>query len=118
MSFGSTSPPPAPNPTYVANAQTQSNISVAIANSYLSNANVVSPQGSSTFAQTGTFTLSDPQYNAGLLVSTTDRDIPIFTQTVTLTTKGQAIYDKSQDMQLSLNTLGAEQLTFLATPPA
>lgn len=113
MSFSSPSPPPAPNPYAVAQAQQQANISVAIANTYMQNANVISPQGTSTFAQSGTFILEDPQYSGGSLVSTTDREIPIFTQTISLTPKGQSIFDANQDMQLALNTIGRDQLTRL-----
>lgn len=114
MSFGSPAPPPPPDPYRVAQVQQQVSISTGIANAYLQNANIVSPQGTSTFTQTGTYTLSDPQYDAaGALAGTTDRDIPIFTQTITLTTKGQDIFDKYQDMQLSLNTLGDSQLSYL-----
>lgn len=113
MSFGA-SPPPSPNPYVVAAAQQSVNISTAIANTYLQNANVVSPQGTSTFTQTGVYELADPQYNSsGVLSSTTTREIPIFTQTIELTTKGQAIFDASQDMQLNLNTLGKNQLAGL-----
>lgn len=113
MSFAP-DPPKTPNPYVVASAQTAANISTAIANTYLGNANVVSPQGTMTFEQTGTYELADPQYNSnGVLASTTTREIPIFTQTIELSTKGQAIYDANQDMQLNLNTLGKNQLESL-----
>lgn len=106
------SPPPTPNPYAVASVQQQANVSVAIANSFMSNANVVSPQGSSTFSQTGTYSLSDPQYDsAGALVGTTTRSIPIFTQTVSLSTIGQSIYDANQTLQLDINNLGVSQVT-------
>lgn len=115
MSFGSPSPPPSPNPYAVAAAQTSANVSTAIANAFLANANVVSPQGTSTFTQTGSYTLADPQYDSsGNLTSTTNRTIPIFTQTIQLSTTGQSIYAASQSMQLKLNTLGANQLDTLS----
>ena len=114
MSFAP-DPPKTPNPYVVASAQTATNISTAIANTYLGNANVVSPEGTSTFTQTGTYELADPQYNSsGVLASTTTREIPIFTQTIELTTKGQSIFDAHQDMQLNLNTLGKNQLATLS----
>lgn len=114
MSFGSPQPPAPPNPYAVAAAQQQANVSVAIANTRMSNANVVSPQGTSTFAISETYTLSDPQYDAdGNLVGTTDREIPVYTQTIALTATGQQIYDAHQAMQLALNELGGSQLGFL-----
>lgn len=114
MSFGS-SPPPAPNPYVVASAQQAVNVSTAIANSYLQNADVIAPTGTSTFTQTGVYELADPQYDSdGNLVGTTTREIPRFTQTISLTTTGQAIFDAEQAMKLQLNTLGTTQLEALA----
>lgn len=74
-----TVPTPA-DPTTVANAQTTSNIGTAAAQEAANNTNVVGPNGSTTYNQTGSYT--DP---------TTGATLPTYTQTNTLDPLSQAI---------------------------
>lgn len=67
-------PPPAPDPTVVAGAQTTSNLATAQAQSQLNNTNIVGPDGSLTYTQPG------------------GPDTP-YTQTTTLSPQEQAIYN-------------------------
>jgi Chaperone of endosialidase len=58
--FGFGAPEP-PNPATTASAQTSANISTAIANAYLNNANQVTPTGSLTYTPSGdSTTINDP----------------------------------------------------------
>jgi len=95
MSKGPSSPPPQPNPTQVAGQQSQSNLSTAIANATIGNANTVGPNGSTTFSQTGTTSYTDPA--TGLTYQ-----LPQYTSTQTI----------NPDLQAALSSLqgGAAQL--------
>ncbi len=55
---------PAPDPYATARAQTSSNVSTAIANTALSNANETGPLGSVRYNQTGSYKLSEPVLDA------------------------------------------------------
>jgi hypothetical protein len=52
--------PTPPNPTATAAAQTGTNVSTAVANNMLNNMNQVTPGGSLTFSNTGTYSWTDP----------------------------------------------------------
>ena len=60
MSKNAPDPPPAPNPYATAAAQTGSNVSTAIANTVMGNANVKGPLGSTKFNQIGTYDIEEP----------------------------------------------------------
>ena len=97
--FGSPDPP---NPIYTAAAQTGSNVSTAIANANLNNVNQITPQGSLTFGQSGTYNMTDPTTGGQYA-------IPQFTATQTLSPMGQATFDQQQGAQYNLASLGNEQ---------
>lgn len=118
MGGSPTPPPPAPtpNPYMVAAAQTSTNISTAIVNSRLQNANEENPQATVDYEVVGNYELEDPQYNAsGVVGSTTTRQIPIYKRTVAFKPKPQQVYDKNLDLQISLGDLGITQADQLAT---
>ncbi len=119
MSFSSPSPPPpppTPNPYSVAAAQTSSNISTAIANAKLQNANEETPEAYITYDEYGSYDLDDPQYtSAGALASTTTRTIPLFKRTITFKAATQAIFDQNQNAKLTMAQLTASQLAQLQT---
>ena len=94
--------PDPPNPIATAGAQTGTNVSTAVANANLANVNQVTPQGNLTYATTGNYNWVDPTTGANY-------SIPQFTSTQSLTPAGQATFDQSQQAQLSLASLGAEQ---------
>jgi hypothetical protein len=83
-------PTPA-DPTTVSNAQTVSNIGTAGAQAAENNTNVVGPNGSTTYSQTGTYT--DP---------TTGASLPTYTQTNTLDPLSQAILTGTKQVGASL----------------
>ncbi len=114
--MGGGSPPPTPNGYAIAAAQATANISVAVSQTVLNNADVIAPNGTTTFAQTGSYNIADPQYDtSGNLTGTTTRTIPRWTQTIRLTEKGQSIFDANQDLQLASNQIAASQVTKLQT---
>lgn len=61
MSKDAPAQPETPNPYSTAAAQTGSNVNTAIANSWLGNANEVSPLGSVSYTQTGSHQVKEPQ---------------------------------------------------------
>jgi hypothetical protein len=98
---GNSAPQP-PNPIQTAAAQTGTNVSTAIANSYLGNINQKTPQGSLTNEPTSTFTYTDP--TSGQTFS-----IPRWTQTQTLTPTGQATFEQGQQSQYNLAQMANQQ---------
>lgn len=60
MGKDSPSPAPAPDPYATARAQTSSNVSTAVANTVLGNANETGPLGSVRYNQNGSYKLSEP----------------------------------------------------------
>jgi hypothetical protein len=55
MSFFKPDPPTPPNPLDTARAATGTNVSTAVANSFLNNVNQVTPQGALDYSQSGTY---------------------------------------------------------------
>lgn len=102
MGKSSPSPPPPPDPRVTAGAQTAENIGTAIANAQLGNVNQVTPDGTLTFTQTGSFPFRDP--NTGRVFN-----IPRFTATQRLSPEQAAIQAQNRAAQLNLATLGKEQ---------
>lgn len=111
----SPSPPEPADPKETAAAQTATNIGSAIANQAGAMVNQITPLGSLTYDQTGTFLYSDP-----LEPNADPYEIPTYTATVSYTPEGQAIYDQTTGAQLNLATLANEQSgrlnTLLAEP--
>ena len=95
-------PPTPPSPIATAAAQTGTNVSTAVANSYLNNVNQNTPDGSLSYDVTGNYSWTDP-------VSGQTYSIPRFTSTQTLSPQGQAIKDQTLGTQLNLATMGNQQ---------
>lgn len=100
--MGKSKAPAAPDPQETAAAQTSQNIGTAIAQQQLNNVNQVTPYGSLTYDQTGSYQYTDP--NSGDV-----HDIPTYTATQTLSEAQQAISDQNDQSSLNLATLGASQ---------
>jgi hypothetical protein len=75
---GSSSAPPAPDPAYVSQQQTASNVNTAVANATLGNTNQVTPYGNLTYNQIGTQDVAGNQ-------------VPRYEATTTLSPQMQAI---------------------------
>lgn len=90
------SPPAAPDPTTVANAQGTANVDTAIAQSALNNVNQVTPYGNLTFNQTGSTDVNG-------------QSVPQFTETTSLTPASQQALDSSQQLTQSLYDLANAQ---------
>jgi hypothetical protein len=101
MTMGGSSPPPPTPPRETSAAQTGANISTAIANNFMSNANLIGADGSTqTTNQTGTYRFTDPYTNQSY-------DIPTFTRTESLSPIRQQTLAQSNQANLNLATLGA-----------
>ena len=99
--MGGSSPPPPTPPRETSAAQTGANISTAIANNFMGNANLIGADGSTqTTNQTGTYTFTDPYTNMAY-------DIPTFTRTEALSPVRQQTLAQSNQANLNLATLGA-----------
>ncbi len=97
MGFLKPSPPEAPDPVATAEAQGGANVEAAIASALLNQQNVVGPQGTVSFAQTG------GQDVGGQFV-------PSFTRTTELTPEAQAQFEAQQQLGGSLTGLAQEQV--------
>jgi hypothetical protein len=99
--MGGSSPPPPTPPRETSAAQTGANISTAIANNFMSNANLIGADGSTQMTnQTGTYRFTDPYTNQSY-------DIPTFTRTESLSPVRQQTLEQSNQANLNLATLGA-----------
>lgn len=87
------SPPPAPDPKETAAAQTQMNRETAITQYGLNATNQVTPDGSLTYKQIGTWPDGTPRYEA----------------TQALSASNQGIYDTNQTTKQNLANIGATQ---------
>ena len=94
--------PDPPDPLKTAQASTSTNVSTAVANSFLNNVNQVTPNGSLNYDQTGTFSWTDPTTN-------TAYNIPRFTATQSLSPAQQAIQDQGNKAQYNLANMAANQ---------
>ena len=95
-------PPAPPPPKEMAAAQTATNIGTAIAQQALSNVNQVTPDGSLTFAQTGSHTYTDPGTGKRHV-------IPTYTATQTLSPEQQKIHDQTNQAQINFSKLASDQ---------
>lgn len=76
MGKDSPSAPPPPDPYATARAQTNSNVSTAVANTVLGNANETGPLGSVRYQQNGSYRLGEPVLDANGQPTTTRRFVP------------------------------------------
>ncbi len=100
------SAPKPPDPKDTAAASTGTNVSTAIANANLGNVNQVTPDGSLTYSQSGSYTQKDPYTGQSY-------QIPQYTATQTLSPEQQAIKTQSDASKLNLSTLANTQSGFL-----
>jgi len=98
---GGSAPQP-PNPAQTAAAQTGTNVSTAVANSFLNNVNQITPQGELRYDPTDTYTWNDPSTGASY-------NIPRWTATQLLSPKQQTISDLRMETQTNLARLGQQQ---------
>lgn len=104
--MGKPSAPEPPDPKETSAASTSTNVGTAIANSYLNNANQVTPDGTINYDQTGSYTWKDPYTGQSY-------NIPRFTATTTLSDAQKAIKSQTDAAQLNLGTLANTQSSFL-----
>lgn len=91
--------PEPPDPKETSAAATGTSVATAIANANLQNVNQITPNGSLSYSQTGTYTMTDPYTGKTY-------QVPRFTATQTLSEMGQKINDQQQGASLNLATLG------------
>lgn len=103
--MGKKAPNPTP-PTETAAAQTGTNVSTAIANAMLNNANEITPDGNKTYDITGNYSWHDDYTGK-------DYTIPTFTVNTTYSPEQQAIKDQQDAAKLNLSTLANNQSGFL-----
>lgn len=92
--------PTPPSPRETSAAQTGTNVATSVANAWMQNMNEVTPDGSKTFAQTGSSTFTDP-YTGKTYT------IPKFTVTQKLSGTQQQIKNRHDAANLNLASLGA-----------
>ena len=98
--MGKSSAPKPPDPQQTAAAQTGANIGTAISGTVLGQVGQVTPGGTLEYAQTGTYSYTDPYTGQTY-------QIPQFTATTTLSPEQQAIYENLQTAATGLSgTLG------------
>lgn len=97
MGKSSSAQPKQPSPTSVANAQTSSNVDTAVANAWLNSGNSVSPWGNVTTNQVGSQQVGNS-------------NVPIFSQTTTLSPEQQKLYEQGVQGDTQLNQLGLDQI--------
>jgi hypothetical protein len=95
MSKSTPQAPPPPDPVATAQAQSQTNKDAAVAQANLNRIDQYTPQGSLTYAQTGTNADGTPKYS----------------QTMTLSSDEQAKYDSGNKIALALNGLAGDNIT-------
>lgn len=95
------SAPTPPDPTKTASAQTATNVDTAIANAGLSHTNQITPDGSLTYNQTGTQTMTDQ--------SGKTYQLPTYTATQAYSPTNQALYNTNQQTQQGLANIANQQ---------
>jgi len=105
--------PSAPDPKETASASTGTNVATAIANTMMGNVNQVTPDGSLSYSQSGSYKFTDPYTGQSY-------DIPTFTATQTLSPEQQAIADQVNAAKGNLaglaNTLSSNASESLSQP--
>ena len=111
--MGKPEAPTPPNPIQTAAAQTGTNVSTAVANSFLQNANQNTPEGSLRYDVTGNYGWTDPSTGQTY-------QIPTFTSTQTLSPQSQAIQDQLNAAKMNMagmsNAQSARVSNLLSTP--
>jgi len=98
---------PAPTPPRETSAATTgTNVSTSIANAFLGNVNQVTPDGSLSYKQSGSYTWTDPYTKETYTV-------PQFTATQTLSPQQLAIKKQQDAASLNLSKLASNQSSFL-----
>lgn len=98
--------PEPPDPKETSAAATGTNVATAIANTMLGNVNQVTPDGSLTYGQTGSYDWTDP-------FTGKKYTLPTFTATQALSDAQQQIKDQSDATSLNLAATANEQSAFL-----
>lgn len=98
--MGKSAPKPT-DPAKTSAAATGTNISTAIANAFLTNMNETGPDGTKTFDQTGSTSITDPYTGKTY-------DIPRFSVSTTLSPEQAAIKAKQDAASLNLASLGED----------
>lgn len=104
--MGKPKAPKPPDPKDTSAAQTGTNIGTAIANNTMGMVNQYTPDGSLTYAQSGTTKWTDPYTGKSY-------DIPSYTATTALSEMGNQIKGQNDQTQLNLAQTGAQQSSFL-----
>lgn len=99
--------PAPPDPKETASASTSTNVGTAISNAMMGNVSQITPDGSLTYDQTGSYKWSDPYTGRSY-------DIPTFTATQTLSPEQQAIKQQTDAARGNLAGLANDQSAFLA----
>ena len=98
--------PAPPDPRETAAASTGTNIGTAVANNAMGMVNQITPDGSLTYNQSGTYTHRDP-YTGQVY------ELPQYTATTALSETGQRIKGQNDTAQLNLAETAANQSGFL-----
>ena len=102
--MGSTpSPPPVPDPYKTASAQGASDVQTAGAQTALANANTYTPYGQTTFEQTGTYTVTQPDGTVTTL--------PTYSSHSALSADGQTLLDQNNSLGIQANNIASQALT-------
>lgn len=104
--MGKPKAPTPPDPKETSAAQTGTNIGTAVANNAMGMVNQVTPDGSLTYSQSGTYDYTDPYTGQSY-------QLPTYTATTALSEAGQAIKNQTDATQLNLAETGAQQSGFL-----
>lgn len=104
--MGKPKAPRPPDPRETSAAQTGTGVSTAITNAMMGNVNQVTPDGTLTYDQTGTYTHRDPYTGKSY-------EIPRFTATQTLSPQQQATNDQNQKAEFNLASIANNQSGFL-----
>lgn len=104
--MGKPKAPTPPDPKDTSAAQTGTNIGTAVANNAMGMVNQITPDGSLTYSQTGTYKYTDPYTGKSY-------DLPTYTARTALSETGQAIKGQNDQTQLNLAQTGAQQSGFL-----
>ena len=104
--MGKSNPPRPPDPMKTASAQTSTNIGSAIANNQMGMVDQITPDGTLSYSQSGTYNYTDP-------VSGKVYALPKTTATTKLSGMGQQIKDQNDQTQLNMAQTGNQQSAFL-----
>lgn len=104
--MGKPDAPTPPDPKETSAAQTGTNVATALANTFMGNVNQITPQGSLTYDQTGSYGFTDPYTGQTY-------DLPTFTATTELSPEAQAIQSKNMEAQQGLADVAADRAGFL-----